>query len=259
SGCSSAGTEDTMGQVVMDRAVGAVAGGGPSTNGQNGAKIRSYAPASGELIGEAPNASTDEVRATVERARRAQQAWGALPVEERCERLLRYRDAIVDRMDEVVDLLVRECGKPKHEALLHEVTVVADLITYYAKHAPSLLAPREVQLHLMKHRRSFLHYVPRGVVGVISPWNFPFQLPLRDVVTAVIAGNAAVLKPSEVTPLIALKAKEIWDSAGMPEDVFQVVTGYGPAGAALIDAGIQFLVFTGGVATGKKVAAACGE
>src|SRR5262249_7541211 len=110
-----------------------------------------------------------------------------------------------------------------------------------------------------KYRRSFLHYVPRGVVGVISPWNFPFQLPLRDVVTAVIAGNAAVLKPSEVTPLIALKAKEIWDSAGMPEDVFQVVSGYGATGAALIDSGIQFVVFTGSVATGKRVAAACGE
>jgi succinate-semialdehyde dehydrogenase/glutarate-semialdehyde dehydrogenase len=96
-------------------------------------------------------------------------------------------------------------------------------------------------------------------VGVISPWNYPFQLPLRDVITALIAGNAAVLKPSEVTPLVALKAKEIWDGAGLPEDLFQVVTGYGPTGAALIDAGIQFLVFTGGVSTGKKVAAACGE
>src|SRR5262249_8107000 len=127
-----------MGQVAMDRTVGTVSGSGPSTNGQNGAKIRSYAPATGELIGEAPNLSRDDGGAAVERARRAQQAWGALPVEERCDRVLRYRDAIVDRMDEIVDLLVRECGKPKHEALLHEVTVVADLISYFAKHAPSI-------------------------------------------------------------------------------------------------------------------------
>src|SRR4051812_48931916 len=236
-----------------------VASNGTGTNGQASTRIRSYAPATGELIGEAPNTSADEVKLAVARARRAQEAWGALPVAERAHRILRFRDAIVERSDEVVDLLTRECGKPKHEALLHEVMVVADIATYFAKHAPAILAPRQLSLHLMKHRKSYIHLVPRGVVGVISPWNYPFQLPLRDVITALLAGNAAVLKPSEVTPLIALKAKEIWDGAGLTEDLFQVVTGYGPTGAALIDAGIQFLVFTGGVATGKRVAAACGE
>ena len=242
-----------MGNVVS------VAEKGTGTNGHAAARIRSYAPATGELLGEAPNMTADEVRQTVARARRAQEAWAALPVEERANRVLRFRDAIVDRSEEIVDLLARECGKPRHEALLHEVLVVADIATYFAKNAAKILAPRQLSLHLMKHRKSYIHLVPRGVVGVISPWNFPFQLPLRDVVTALIAGNAAVLKPSEVTPLIALKAKEIWDGAGLPEDVFQVVTGYGPTGAALIDAGIQFLVLTGSVATGKKVAAACGE
>lgn len=245
--------EAEMGQVVS------VAGNGTSTNGQPSLKIRSYAPATGELIGEAPNTSAEEVKQAVLRAHRAQEAWGALPVEERGARLLRFRDAIVDRSDEIVDLLVRECGKPRHEALIQEVMVVADIATYYARVAPKVLASREISVHLMKHRRSYLHYQPRGVVGVISPWNFPFQLPLRDVIMALIAGNAAVLKPSEVTPLIAVKAKEVWDAAGLPEDLFQVVTGHGPTGAALIDGGIQFLVFTGGVATGKRVAAACGE
>ena len=236
-----------------------VAGNGTGTNGHAAAKIKSFAPATGELIGEAPNTTADEVRQAVARARRAQEAWGALPVGERAHRVLRFRDAIVDRADEIVDLLARECGKPRHEALLHEVMVVADLATYFARHAERILEPRQISLHLMKHRKSTIHLMPRGVVGVISPWNYPFQLPLRDVITALVAGNAAVLKPSEVTPLIALKAKEIWDGAGLPEDLFQVVTGYGPTGAALIDSGIQFLVFTGGVSTGKRVAAACGE
>ena len=245
-----------MGQVAIERGVG---GAGPGANGHASARIRSYAPATGELIGEAPNMSAAEVKQAVERARTAQEAWGSLPVEERCERILRYRGALVDRADELVDLLTRECGKPRHESLMHEVMVVADIATYFAKHGPKILAPREIPLHLMKHRRAFIHYMPRGVVGVISPWNFPLQLPLRDAIMAFIAGNSVVLKPSEVTPLIALKAKEIWDQAGLPPDVFQVVTGYGPTGAALIDSGIQFLVFTGGVATGKRVAAACGE
>ena len=234
-------------------------GNGTGTNGHAATRIRSFAPATGELLGEAPNTTAEEVRQVVVRARRAQEAWAALPVAERGHRVLRYRDAIVDRADEIVDLLARECGKPRYEALVHEVMVVADLATYFAKHAEAILAPRQLSLHMMKHRKSYIHYVPRGVVGVISPWNYPFQLPLRDVLSALLAGNAAVLKPSEVAPLIALKAKEIWDSAGLPEDLFQVVTGYGPTGAALIDSGIQFLVFTGGVATGKRVAAACGE
>ncbi len=232
---------------------------GTGTNGHGPQMIKSYAPATGDLIGEVPVMGVDEVRASVGKARAAQKAWAALPIEERCEQVLRYKDAIVERSDEIVDLLARECGKPKHEALAHEVLVVADIAAYFCKHAPRSLAPREVPLHLMMHRKAVLHYVPRGVVGVISPWNFPFQLPLRDIVMALIAGNAAVLKPSEVTPLIALKAKQIWDEAGLPPDLFQVVTGYGATGAALIDAGIQFLVFTGGVSTGKRVAAACGE
>jgi acyl-CoA reductase-like NAD-dependent aldehyde dehydrogenase len=242
-----------MGNVVT------VAGNGTGTNGHASTKIRSYAPATGELVGEAPNTTADEVRSVVARAHRAQEAWAALPVEERAARVLRFRDAVVDRADEIVDLLARECGKPRHEALLHEVMVVADIATYYAKNARAILEARQLSLHLMKHRKSFIHYVPRGVVGVISPWNYPFQLPMRDMICAVLAGNAAVVKPSEVTPLVALKGKEIWDAAGLPEDVFQVVTGYGPTGAALIDAGVQLVIFTGGVSTGKKVAAACGE
>jgi succinate-semialdehyde dehydrogenase/glutarate-semialdehyde dehydrogenase len=248
-----------MGQVVMDRGTGGIAGGGTSANGQVATRIKSYAPATGELLGEAPNTSAEEVRRAVERARRAQEAWGALPVEERCERVLRFRDAFVDRADEVVDLLVRECGKPRHEALLHEVLAAADMATFFTKVAPRVLAPHEIKLHLLKHRKSIVRYEPRGVIGVISPWNYPFQLPLRDAFLALCAGNAVVIKPSEVTPLIALKAKEIWDSAGLPEDIFQVVTGYGPTGAALIDAGVDFVAFTGGVSTGRRVAAACGE
>jgi succinate-semialdehyde dehydrogenase/glutarate-semialdehyde dehydrogenase len=250
--------EVDMGQVVIERAVG-IGSNGPGTNGQGSASVKSYAPATGELLGEAPDMSAEDVRAVVARAQKAQEAWGALPIEERCERVLRFRDALVEREAEVVDLIARECGKPRHEALLHELMVVADLATYLAKVAPRVLAPRELSLHLMKHRRSWVQYTPRGVIGVISPWNYPLYMPLRDMLLAVVAGNAAVIKPSEATPLTALKAKEIWDGAGLPEDVFQVVTGYGPTGAALIDAGIQMCILTGSVATGRRVAAACGE
>ena len=229
------------------------------SNGQGAERIKSYAPATGELLGEAPVMGPEEVRAAVARARRGQQAWGALSVAERCRRVLRFRDAIVDRQDELIDLLSRETGKPLIEALMHEVTPSATVATYFAKHGPEILAPREVPLDLLKHRKAVLHYPPRGVVGCITPWNYPFYMPFRDIFLALIAGNAVVLKPSEVTPLIALRAKAIWDEAGMPVDLLQVVTGYGATGAALIDAGVDFVIFTGGVSTGRRVAAACGE
>jgi len=155
--------------------------------------------------------------------------------------------------------LVGGGGKTRLGALGMEVVVVADLTRYFAKHAAEMLAPEQLPLHLMKHRSSYLHFVPRGIVGVFAPWNFPFSIPLGEVIMSLIAGNGVVLKPSEVTPLIALKAKEIFVAADLPPDLFQVVTGRGPTGAALIDGGIDYCVFTGSVATGKRVAAACGE
>lgn len=221
--------------------------------------IESFAPATGQKLGEVPVASPEEVRRVVARARRAQEAWALLPIAERGERMLRFRNAIIDRADELVDLIARECGKPKHEALGHEVIPVADLIGFYAARAEKMLAPRTIELHLMKHRRSYVHHSPRGVVGVISPWNFPFSLAMGDTACALIAGNAVVLKPSEVTPLIAEKSKQIWDATGLPEDLFQVVQGYAATGSALIDSGVNKIVFTGSVNTGKRVAAACGE
>jgi acyl-CoA reductase-like NAD-dependent aldehyde dehydrogenase len=222
-------------------------------------RIVSVNPATGVPLGDVPDMTADEVRAAVARARAAQAEWGALPIETRCKRVSVLAEVLMARADEVIELLSKEMGKTKQEALGTEVIVVADLIRYFCKHAPRLLAPEAIPLHLLVHRASYVHYVPRGVVGVIAPWNFPFSIPMGEVVMALIAGNAAVLKPSDVTPLIALKSKELVDAAGLPPDLMQVVTGRGPTGAALIDAGIDYCVFTGSVATGQKVGAACGE
>jgi acyl-CoA reductase-like NAD-dependent aldehyde dehydrogenase len=231
-----------------------------STNGgasTNGSTLKSWEPATGELLGEVPVASHDDVGKIVARARKAQAAWGVLPVFERAARLLRFRDALVDRADEIVDVIARECGKPQADAL-NELIVTVDTLTYYCKNAPKILEPRDLPLHLLKHKRSVLHYVPRGIVAIVSPWNFPFLIPMSDVCAALVTGSAVVVKPSEVTPLSIQKAKEIFDASGLPEDLFGVAYGGGEVGQALIEAGIQKLVFTGGVETGKRVAAACG-
>jgi acyl-CoA reductase-like NAD-dependent aldehyde dehydrogenase len=239
-----------MGQTVVEA-------GAPAGRVSND-RIRSYAPATGELIGEVVITPPDEVNRAVARARKAQQAWAVLPVEERGQRLLRLRDALAARADELVDVLTLECGKPRHEALVHEVTTLLDLAAWAAESAPAALAPERKKLHLMKHRTGEVHHVPRGVIGVISPWNFPLVLPMSTVIEALVTGNACVVKPSEVTPLALAKAKEIYDSTGLPEDLFGLVFGAGPTGQALIEAGIDYCVFTGAVETGRKVAAACG-
>jgi succinate-semialdehyde dehydrogenase/glutarate-semialdehyde dehydrogenase len=239
-----------MGQIVVE-AGGSVGRG--STD-----RIRSYAPATGALVGEVAVTPADEVRRAVARARRAQQAWAVLPIEERAQRLLRLRDALAEHADELVDILALECGKPRHEALVHEVTTLLDLAAWAAARAPAALAPESMKLHLMKHRTGEVHHVPRGVIGVISPWNFPLVIPMGTVIEGLVTGNACVVKPSEVTPLVLQKAKEIYDSTGLPEDLFGVVFGFAPTGQALIEAGIDHCVFTGAVETGRKVAAACG-
>lgn len=222
-------------------------------------RIVSINPATGVPLGDVPDMTADQVAAAVDRARRAQKHWAAMELRERCKRVRRFSVELMKRADEVIELITKEGGKTRQESLNTEVAPVADLTNYFCKNAPSMLAPERIPLHLLKHRKSTIHYVPRGVIGIIAPWNFPFSIPMGEVIMSLIAGNGVVLKPSEITPLIALKAKELYDAAGLPDDLFQVVTGRGGTGAALIDAGIQYCVFTGSVATGQKVAAACGE
>ncbi len=233
--------------------------GSAATDVSAAATITSINPATGEPLGEVPMMSADEVKSAVERARAAQRDWAKLSLEARCRRVAKFADVLMSRAEEVIDVLVREAGKTRIEALGMELILVADLVRYFVKHAPEMLAPEQIPLHLMKHRASYVHFVPRGVVGIIAPWNFPFSIPMGETMMALIAGNGVVLKPSEVTPLIALKAREIYQAADLPPELFQVVTGRGPTGAALIDSGIDYCVFTGSVATGRKVAAACGE
>ncbi len=239
--------------------MGQLAEGGGSRLERTVDTVRSYAPASGELLAELAVASDEEVRRVVARARKAQRAWAVLPVGERMARLARLRDALAEHAEDLVEVISRECGKPRHEALVHEVTTLLDHLGWICKHAPAALAPERLDLHLLKHRASEVRHEPRGVVGVISPWNFPLVIPMGSVVEALAAGNACVVKPSEVTPLVMLEAKKIYDSTGLPEDLFAVVVGHGPTGQALIDAGIDFCVFTGAVETGRRVAAACGQ
>lgn len=230
-----------------------------STMAESRREIVVRSPANGSLVGTVAVTSADEVIAAVARARKAQVDWAARTIQDRCQVLRNVRARLLARTDDVVDLLCREHGKPRQEALIHDVMEHLELLTYFTGEAERILAPSPIPLRLLKHRASYIHYVPRGVVGIIAPWNFPFTLAYGGAAMALVAGNAVVLKPSEYTPLIAALGREIYVEAGLPPDLLQVVQGYGDTGAALIGAGVDMVEFTGSVATGRKVAMMCAE
>ncbi len=222
-------------------------------------RMRVLSPASLEPIGEFECRTPEEVRAAVDRARAAQAGWAAVPVEERAQYLWRLVDRFVQRQDEIIDAVIAETGKARSEAIAMEVYSPCDAIAYYAKHAAEFLAPQARALHgVMRFTKTLrIVYQPLGVVGLITPWNGPIVLSAVPLAQALLAGNAVVHKPSEVTPLSALVLKSFVDDAGLPEDLYQVVQGDGSTGAALIEANVDKVSFTGSVATGRKVAQAC--
>ena len=190
-------------------------------------KLEVFAPATLERLGEIEVASPDDVHEAVARARKAQPEWAARGFEERGRLLLRARDLLVERADQIADVICRDTGKPRLEAMTSEILGACDALTFYARNAKRLLRDERKRLHLMKTKKLVLSYRPMGVVGIITPWNFPFLLALNPSVQALAAGNTVVLKPSEITPFVGLALADLFAAAGLPEDVFQVVTGEG--------------------------------
>jgi len=216
-------------------------------------------PATRESLGEIELQSTEDVRAAVERARKASAGWGALPVGERARFLEYVLRGLVQRKDEVVETIVAETGKPHTEALALEVLPACDALQFYARRARHILADRKPPLHLLKTKKLRIVHRPLGVVGVITPWNFPFLLALNPCIQALVAGNAVLLKPSEFTPFSAQLLADLFENTGLPEGVFNVVQGDAVAGEALVTAGVDQISFTGSLATGRLVAEACGR
>ncbi len=215
--------------------------------------IESLDPATGELVGTVPDMDEGQVRQAIQRARAASRDWAALPVKDRVRHLEAVGDVMLDRLDDLVELICAETGKTRTEAVFSEVTVTAELIKHYAKRAPKLLAPQTVSTGAFKNKKAEKRYEPYGVVGVIAPWNYPFTLTMAPVLTALAAGNTVVLKPSEVTPLTGVAVGDLFRDAGAHEEIVQVVTGRGEAGNALVTGGIDKVSFTGSVETGRKV------
>lgn len=224
-------------------------------------ELISMDPASGAEVGRVRITTSDEVRAAVERSRRVFHMWKTTSFAERKRLVMRAREVILAEMDEIAHLVSAESGKPVGEAIALEIAPALDLMQWIARSAEKMLRPRRIGIGLfgMLGRSSKVVYHPRGVVGIIPAWNYPFSIPLGEAVMALMAGNTVVLKPSELTPLTGLKIGEVFEKAGFPQDAVQVVSGAGETGAALVDAAPDKIAFTGSVATGKKIAEAAAK
>jgi acyl-CoA reductase-like NAD-dependent aldehyde dehydrogenase len=221
-------------------------------------RLSSYNPATHDLVGTVPIHGAAEVDAVVARARVAAERWGALSFEARGEELQRFRKAIAAHADELADLLHRENGKPELEALV-EIMMALGHVQHATACAQAAMAPRRVSAGMLANFRATISYHPLGVIGVIGPWNYPLFTPMGSIAYALAAGNAVVWKPSELTPLIAVKVAELAAQCFALPDLLQVVTGAGATGAALARSAVNKIAFTGSAATGRRVMMAAAE
>jgi acyl-CoA reductase-like NAD-dependent aldehyde dehydrogenase len=217
-------------------------------------EIRVENPATGEFVASVPRIAPADVAALVARARAAQPAWEALGFDGRGEILRRAQKWVVENSDRIARTIVSETGKTYDDALIAEIGYVASAFGFWAKHAPRFLGDEKVRASspFLVGRRLVVRYRPLGVIGVIGPWNYPLTNSFGDCIPALAAGNSAVLKPSQSTPLTSLLMAEGLRESGLPEDVYLVAAGDGAAGEALIDE-VDMIMFTGSTATGKRV------
>lgn len=216
------------------------------------------APFSGEPLYELPLSEEQDVQAAVDAARQAQKLWAQRPLRERKRIMLRYHDLVLQHRDQAMDLIQAENGKARRDAM-EEVLDVAITARHYARDARRLLKTRRHRgaLPLLVGVREVRH--PKGVVGVISPWNYPFTLAASDAIPALLAGNAVVLKPDAQTTLTALFAIRLLREAGLPAALIQVVTGEGPEVGPMVIDRVDYVMFTGSTPVGRFVASRCGE
>ncbi len=219
-------------------------------------KLISANPATLEPLGEVSLAGEEECRRAVEAAKAAERAWRELPTREKQKIFLRAKDLLLSRAGELADLVCREKGSPIVEANAVDVITGLEILDYYGRHLDKVRAPRPTRLHipLLAHKKSAFLFQPLGVTLIISPWNFPFVIPLSDSTSALAAGNTVVLKPSSTTPFTGLFIGEIFREAGLPPGVLNVVnTRAAQAEGMITHPLVQTVMFTGSVGIGRRV------
>ena len=221
--------------------------------------LPSINPATGQVLAHIEKTPPEMVGRTVTLARAAQKEWAQIPIRERCKRLAQLREVMMACRNELADAVVNESGKPRVEALFADLFVALDSAAFWSKHAPAALRTERVPHHSLaaKAKSGLLVYEPLGVIGIISSWNYPLAIPISQIIPGVVAGNAVVCKASDFTPQCGALIDKLFREAGFPQDLVAVVQGGGEVGQALIEANPEKVIFTGSVATGRRVAEAC--
>jgi acyl-CoA reductase-like NAD-dependent aldehyde dehydrogenase len=212
-------------------------------------------PATGEIVATVPDMSPEQVAEMAARGRAAQPEWEAYGFEGRARILLRAQKWVMDNADRIVETICSETGKTYEDAELAEIGYAGNAFGFWAKNAAGYLADERIKTSqvLVKGKKIVLRHRPLGLIGVIGPWNYPLTNSFGDCIPALAAGNAVIMKPSEVTPLTSLLLAEGMVECGLPENVLQIATGRGGTGAALIEH-VDMIMFTGSTRTGRKVA-----
>jgi acyl-CoA reductase-like NAD-dependent aldehyde dehydrogenase len=222
------------------------------------AGLQSFNPATGQRIGAVGVTAPDDVEAVVRAVAKVQPFWAQLTLGDRARYLERAAQVVIDEADEIRDLIVREQGKPRNEAFTMEVLPTIDALGWIGGAGLEFLADEKIPMPqvFLKTKSSAFTYEPLGVIGVISPWNYPWSIPLGEVALALMAGNGVVLKPASLTPLIGERIGRVFERAGIPEGLVRVIHGPG-TGPALVESSVSKVFFTGSVDTGRWVGEEC--
>jgi len=222
------------------------------------AQLGSFSPATGERIGSVGVTAPDHVQSVVADVAQVQPFWAQLTLADRARYLERAAQVVIDEADEIRDLLVREQGKPRNEAFSMEILPTIDALRWIARAGAEILDDEKIPMSqlFLKTKSSVFTYEPLGVIGIISPWNYPWSIPFGEVALALMAGNGVVLKPASLTPLIGERIRAVFERAGVPEGLVRVIHGPG-TGGALVQAGVAKIFFTGSVDAGRGVGEQC--
>jgi acyl-CoA reductase-like NAD-dependent aldehyde dehydrogenase len=222
--------------------------------------LESFSPIDGRRLGAVATVAPEEVQAVVDDVAAVQPFWAALPTADRARYMRRAAQLVIDSLDELSALLTREQGKPLNESYVMELLPTIDSLHWIAAKGPEILEDEKVPLPVfLKDKRARHVLDPLGVVGVISPWNYPWSIPFGEVAIALMCGNGVVLKPASLTPLIGQRIQDVFERAGLPAGLVRAIHGGGAVGQALVESSAAKIFFTGSVEVGRSVGIACSE
>jgi acyl-CoA reductase-like NAD-dependent aldehyde dehydrogenase len=221
-------------------------------------QLESVNPGTGARLGSVPLTAPERVQSVVDGVASVQPFWAQLTLGDRARYLERAAQVVIDESDQIRDLIAREQGKPRTEAFSMEVLPTIDALHWIARAGMEILSDEPISMPqaFLKTKSSAFTYEPLGVIGIISPWNYPWSIPFGEVAIALMAGNGVVLKPASLTPLIGERIRKVFERAGVPEGLIRVIHGPG-TGQALVQSSASKIFFTGSVEAGRTVGEEC--